>query len=75
MSEIKTILSFGGGVDTTAILHMPDVMKTVDEVIFADTGGEQMEYWVDKINEEEAAVIAYSSDGDDEAIAGGDQSE
>lgn len=37
--------------------------------------GEQMEYWVDKINEEEAAVIVYSSDGDDEAIAGGDQSE
>lgn len=43
MSEIKTILSFGGGVDTTAILHMPEVMKTVDEVIFADTGGEHPE--------------------------------
>lgn len=40
---MKTILSFGGGVNTIAILHIPDVMGKVDEVIFADTGGEHPE--------------------------------
>jgi 3'-phosphoadenosine 5'-phosphosulfate sulfotransferase (PAPS reductase)/FAD synthetase len=38
-----TYLSFGAGVNTVAILHIPDVMKIVDFVIFADTGGEKPE--------------------------------
>ena len=37
---MKTYLSLGAGVDTTAILLMPDVMDKTDFVMFADTGGE-----------------------------------
>ena len=40
---MKTYLSLGAGVDTTAILLMPDVMKEIDFVMFADTGGENPE--------------------------------
>ena len=40
---MKTYLSLGAGVDTTAILLMPDVMDQVDFVLFADTGGENPE--------------------------------
>lgn len=40
---MKTYLSLGAGVDTTAILLMPDVMKEIDFVLFADTGGENPE--------------------------------
>ncbi|MGC8585699.1 MAG: phosphoadenosine phosphosulfate reductase family protein [Thermoplasmata archaeon] len=38
-----TYLSFGAGVNTTAILHIPDVMGKIDMVIFADTGAEKPE--------------------------------
>ncbi len=40
---MKTYLSYGAGVNTTAILHLPDVMENVDFVIFADTGAEKPE--------------------------------
>ena len=40
---MKTYLSLGAGVDTTAILLMPDVMDKTDFVMFADTGGENPE--------------------------------
>ena len=40
---MKTYLSLGAGVDTTAISLMPDVMDKVDFVLFADTGGENPE--------------------------------
>lgn len=40
---MTTILSFGAGVNTVAILHMQDVMNQVDEIIMADTGGEHPE--------------------------------
>lgn len=40
---MKTYLSLGAGIDTTAILLMPDVMEKVDFVLFADTGGENPE--------------------------------
>ena len=40
---MKTYLSLGAGVDTTAILLMPDIMEQTDFVIFADTGGENPE--------------------------------
>lgn len=40
---MKTYLSLGAGVDTTAILLMPDVMEQVDFVLFADTGSENPE--------------------------------
>lgn len=40
---MKTGLSLGAGVDTTAILRMPEIMEQVDFVIFADTGGEHPE--------------------------------
>ena len=36
-------LSLGAGVDTTAIILMPDVMDKTDFVIFADTGSENPE--------------------------------
>lgn len=36
--------------------------------------GEHVQYWIDKINEEEAAVIVYGSGNDDAAVAG-DQGE
>ncbi|MGC9147606.1 MAG: hypothetical protein ACP5GL_07370 [Infirmifilum sp.] len=38
-----TYLSYGGGVNSTSILHLPDVMDQVDLVIFADTGAEKPE--------------------------------
>ena len=38
-----TYLSLGAGVDTTAIVLMPDVMDKTDFVIFADTGSENPE--------------------------------
>ena len=40
---MKTYLSLGAGVDTTAISLMPDIMDQVDFVLFADTGGENPE--------------------------------
>ena len=40
---MKTYLSLGAGVDTTAILLMPDILKEMDFVLFADTGGEHPE--------------------------------
>lgn len=40
---MKTYLSLGAGIDTTAILLMPDVMEKIDFVMFADTGGENPE--------------------------------
>ncbi len=40
---MKTYLSLGAGVDTTAIVLMPDIMDQVDFVIFADTGSENPE--------------------------------
>jgi len=40
---MKTGLSLGAGVDTTAILRIPQVMDQVDFVVFSDTGGEHPE--------------------------------
>ena len=40
---MKTYLSLGAGVDTTAILLMPDIMDKTDFVMFADTCGENPE--------------------------------
>ena len=40
---MKTYLSLVAGVDTTAIMLMPDIMKEIDFVMFADTGGENPE--------------------------------
>jgi 3'-phosphoadenosine 5'-phosphosulfate sulfotransferase (PAPS reductase)/FAD synthetase len=40
---MKTYLSLGAGVDTTAILLMPDIMRQIDFVMFADTGSENPE--------------------------------
>ena len=40
---MKTYLSLGAGVDTTAILLMPDIMDKTDFILFADTGGENPE--------------------------------
>lgn len=40
---MTTYLSLGAGVDTTAIILMPDVMDKTDFVIFADTGSENPE--------------------------------
>ncbi len=41
-----TYLSFGAGVNTTAILHIPGVMEKVGFVIFADTGAEKPETYL-----------------------------
>ncbi len=38
-----TFLSFGAGIDTTAILHIPEIMDYVDFVMFADSGAENPE--------------------------------
>lgn len=38
-----TFLSFGAGIDTTAILHIPEIMERVNFVMFADTGVENPE--------------------------------
>ena len=40
---MKTYLSLGAGIDTTAIILMPDVMEKIDFVMFADTGSENPE--------------------------------
>ncbi len=38
-----TYLSYGAGVNTTAVLDLHDVMENVDLVVFADTGAEKPE--------------------------------
>lgn len=40
---MKTGLSLGAGVDTTAILRIPEIIDQTDFVIFSDTGGEHPE--------------------------------
>ena len=37
------LIHFGAGFDTTAILHIPEIMEYVDFVMFADTGAENPE--------------------------------
>lgn len=41
--KFKKFLSFGAGVQTTAMVLIPEIMNEVDEVIFSDTGGEHPE--------------------------------
>ena len=40
---MRTFLSLGAGVDTTAILRIPELVAQMDFVMFADTGGEHPE--------------------------------